>query len=287
MGGVTKTFLLGTGCMKGGTTWLFQYLKTSPQYVAGFRKEYHVFDALDVPAMAHRKDRAVHDAEAALTRARSGGSVNAQVMMLAAMQADPAFYYDYFAGLLMTRPTARVTADVTPSYGLLPAARLGEIRDEFAARGVRTVALFLMRDPVDRILSHLRMQVRETPERFHKPPHELLLRRHWHPQYELRTRYDRTIAVLDSVFERQDVIYGFYEDLFSEARIREICATLGVDFHPPRFDERHNASPPARTVPDETVRAVATHYREVYDAVAGRFPELDLPALWPSMRLLG
>ena len=281
-----KTFLLGTGCQKGGTTWLFQYLKQSPQYVAGFRKEYHVFDALDVPAMAYRREATLQQAEEALARGREGGPVNAQAMMLAAMQENPAYYYDYFAGLLMTRPAGRLTADVTPSYGMLPTTRLAEIRDQLAARGVRTVALFLMRDPVDRILSHIRMQVRETPERFAKPPHELLLGRHWHPQYELRTRYDRTIAALDEVFEPQDVIFGFYEDLFSETRIREVCATLGVDFHSPRFDERHNASPPAQSVPDETVRTVAGHYREVYEAVAGRFPDVDLPALWPSLRLL-
>jgi hypothetical protein len=283
---VTKTFLLGTGCQKGGTTWLFQYLKQSPEYVAGFRKEYHVFDALDVPDMAYRREQLIQQAEEALARGRDGGPINAQVMMLAAMQANPVFYYDYFAGLLMTRPRGRMTADVTPSYGMLPAARLAEIRDELAVRGVRTVALFLMRDPVDRILSQIRMQVRETPERFAKPPHELLLGRHWHPQYELRTRYDRTIAALDEVFERTDIIYGFFENLFSEARIREVCTTLGIDFHPPRFDERHNASPPAQAVPDETVRVVATHYREVYETVAARFPGVDLEAVWPSMRFL-
>ena len=45
---MTKTFLLGVGCQKGGTTWLYDYLATSPQFKHGHRKEYHVFDAIDL-----------------------------------------------------------------------------------------------------------------------------------------------------------------------------------------------------------------------------------------------
>jgi len=281
-----KTFLLGTGCQKGGTTWLFQYLKSSPQYVAGFRKEYHVFDALDVPGMAYRREELNEQAEASLERGREGGPVNAQVMMLAAMQANPAFYYDYFSGLLMTRPEGRVTADVTPAYGMLSAARLSEIRDEFAARGVRTVSLFLMRDPVDRVLSQLRMQVRRKPDRFERPLHEVLLARHDQGEYAARSRYDHTIEVLDEAFQPSEVYFGFFESLFHEDRVREICALLGIDFRTPSFDVRHNASPPAVDVPEAVLRQVAISYRPIYEAVAARFPDVDLEGLWPYTRLL-
>ncbi len=116
-------------------------------------------------------------------------------------------------------------------------------------------------------------------------PHELLLERHTHPQYKLRTSYDQTIAALDEAFDSSELYYGFYESLFAEERIREICELVGIDFHPAKFDERRNASPPAGA-PDEILRTVAEHYRPVYDAVAARFPDVDLEALWPSTRLL-
>ncbi len=280
-----KTFLLGTGCQKGGTTWLFHYLKESPQYVAGYRKEYHVLDALHVPAMEYRKKEVVAAAEASLTRARRGGPINAQPLHLASMYADPEIYFDYFTGLLNSRDDGRVTADVTPSYGMLPAEVLSGVKKSFADRGVRTVAVFLMRDPVDRILSHIRMQVRHNPQKFEKEPHELMLERHTHPQYRLRTSYDETIAALDRAFGDDERYYGFYESLFDVERIREICALLRIDFHPPKLDERKNASPPA-DAPESTQRVVAEHYRGVYEAVASRFPDVDLEALWPSTRLL-
>ena len=59
--GVTDagTFLLGVGCQKGGTAWMHRYLEASPQCDPGFRKEYHVWDALDLPvgAAGTRADR--------------------------------------------------------------------------------------------------------------------------------------------------------------------------------------------------------------------------------------
>jgi len=278
-----KTFLLGTGCQKGGTSWLFHYLKDSPQFVEGYRKEYHVLDALHVPAMEYRKKEVIEEAEAVLKRARRGGPINARKLHLASMYADPEIYFDYFTSLLTSRADARVTADVTPSYGMLPGDVLAQVKRSFADRGLRTVAVFLMRDPVDRILSHIRMKLRHNPDRFDKQAHELLLEWHTDPQYQLRTRYDETIAALDQVFADDERYYGFYETLFDVERIREICALLRIDFHPPKLDERRNASPPA-DAPESTQRVVAEHYRGVYQAVAARFPEVDLERLWPSTK---
>ena len=44
-----KTFLLGVGCQKGGTSWLHNYLSKHPNTNMGFTKEYHIFDALYMP----------------------------------------------------------------------------------------------------------------------------------------------------------------------------------------------------------------------------------------------
>jgi Sulfotransferase family len=282
---VAKTFLLGTGAQKSGTTWLYHYLKASPQFVSGYRKEYHVFDALDVEGQAHRRTRALDAARAAQERHGDGSPRTAQAMHLASMYADLDVYFDYFAGLLDSRTDARLTADVTPAYAMLSAERMTQIKQAFASRGVRTVSVFLMRDPVDRIVSHIRMQVREKPQRWNKPVHEVLLDRYAHRENVQRTSYHLTLAELDRAFDPSEVLIGFYEDLFSESRIREICDLVGVDFHPPMLDERQNASPPAQ-VPEELLRTVAGHYREVYEAVAARFPDLDLEALWPSTRYL-
>jgi hypothetical protein len=147
--------------------------------------------------------------------------------------------------------------------------------------------MLLMRDPVERVWSHVRMQAQRFPTMFDQPLPEVLLERHAEANYAMRTRYDHTIAALDEAFGSDEVYYGFYEDLFTEDRMREICAFLGIDFVAPEFEVRRNASErPVDTIPDDTVRVVAGHFAEVYDAVAARFPDKDLEALWPSARFV-
>ena len=41
-----KQFILGVGCQKGGTTWIYDQLSKLEQVDFGFKKEYHVFDTL-------------------------------------------------------------------------------------------------------------------------------------------------------------------------------------------------------------------------------------------------
>jgi hypothetical protein len=44
---MTKTFILGVGAQKGGTTWLHRQLNKNKNIDLGFRKEYHIFDAIE------------------------------------------------------------------------------------------------------------------------------------------------------------------------------------------------------------------------------------------------
>ncbi|MDQ4052778.1 MAG: sulfotransferase [Actinomycetota bacterium] len=278
------TFLLGAGCQKGGTTWLYRYLKASPQFAAGYRKEYHVFDTLDVPAQTYMRNRIFDLAEEAIANARRGDSVDAAVLHRMSMYADPRFYFDYFATLLHQKPAATLTADMTPENALLSPERLRSIRDGFAERGVRTASVFLMRDPVDRVWSQIRMQHHRTPERFSESAEESLLRLHAEESYDSRTRYDAIVQRLDSVFDADDVAYAFYEELFDPDQIRRICSILGIDYHEPDLGRRANASPePPAELPEETARHVAQHYGDVYRFVQDRF-DADLARIWPFSR---
>ena len=45
-------------------------------------------------------------------------------------------------------------------------------------------------------------------------------------------------------------------------------------------------SPRSAALPEETVRAVAEHFRPTYEFVSSRFPDRDLPKIWPSARFV-
>ena len=267
---MTGSFLLGVGCQKGGTAWLHRYLEASPQCDPGFRKEYHVWDALDLPAGRLARER-----------------IEKQGGRRAGFLTEPETYFDYFAGLL-ERPGTRLTADITPGYAALSAARLAMIRGGFEARGVRGVAAYLLRDPVERIWSAARMDMRRRGDEAPEDPETRVSHMYKHPMYADRTRYDLTMDALEAAFPRADVFYGFYERLFSPETLEPLCAFLGVDFHEPDVGRQVNVSPKSEgaTLAEDTRRTIARHFAPVYDAVQRRFPDLDLTTLWPSARLL-
>jgi hypothetical protein len=268
-GDPARTFLLGVGCQKGGTAWMHRYLESSPQCDPGFRKEYHVWDALDLPSGRLARERIVNQ-----------GGQRARFLH------DQDHYFDYFSGLLGPG-RARLSADITPAYAGLSADRLRFVRAGFETRGVRPVAVYLMRDPVERVWSAVRMDVQRRGAADADAVEARLRVVSDDDQYARRTRYDHTIGRLDETFGAGAVFYGFYERLFEVATLRDLCAFLGIDFHEPDFGRQVNVSPKDHgELADETVRALAMRFAPVYDAVAARFPDVDLPALWPSMDYL-
>ncbi len=286
-----RTFLLGVGAMKAGTTWLHDYLAASPQCQPGHRKEYHVFDSLDFPTEQGKEPwllhRVVDKARASLDDVADGRPTDPTFLHQAAMIADERLYFDYFTGLFSRDPATRLTLDITPGYALLSTDRLASIRAEFERRAVRPVAVFLLRDPVERIWSQVRMQKRRRPENNPGPAEELVAQRYAEPSYAERTRYEATVRHLDATFGDQ-AGYGFYEELFdpatTERALRAMCGLTRIDFREPDLDARFNVSPRSATLPEETVRAVAEHYRPTYEFVAERFADRDLARIWPSAR---
>jgi len=290
---VDRTFLLGVGAMKAGTTWLNDYLAASPQCQPGHRKEYHVFDSLDFPTEQGGQpwllQRVVDKARASLEEVAAGRPTDPTYLHQAAMIADEQLYFDYFTALFARDPATRLTLDITPGYALLSGARLASIRSEFERRGVRSVSVFLLRDPVERIWSQVRMQKRRRPAQNPGPAEELVAQRYAEASYAERTRYEATVGHLDAAFGDR-AGYAFYEELFdpttTERDLRSLCALTGIDYREPDLDARFNVSPRSAALPDETVRAVAEHFRSTYEFVASRFPDRDLPRIWPSARFV-
>jgi len=267
-GPASRTFLLGLGAQKAGTAWMHRYLESSPQCDPGFRKEYHVWDALDLPSGHVVRERIE----------KQGGE-------RARFLREPEHYVDYFTGLL--DGGARLTADITPAYADLSVERLTGIRAAFGSRGVRTVAVYLMRDPVERVWSAVRMDARRRGATHAGAAENRLRKVVAGDHYAQRTRYDAAIARIDQAFGRDLAFYGFYESLFDRRTLQDLCGFLDIDFHEPDLGRQVNVSPKEDgELSDATVRALVELFAPVYAAVAARFPDVDLPALWPSMRLL-
>ena len=50
-----NTFILGLGFQKCGTSWLYRYLQQCRKFDGGELKEYHVWDAIDIPLLSYNR----------------------------------------------------------------------------------------------------------------------------------------------------------------------------------------------------------------------------------------
>jgi len=278
---MTKTFILGMGAQKAGTSWLSNYLRARDDTDMGFAKEYHIFDAVSLPECVSylRRTRAK---VAELAGGDLAGMRGEDALLRLTFMAHPASYFAYFTDLL-ARPGIAVTGDITPSYSGLPREILTMIRDEFARRGVRVVPVFLMRDPVHRLNSMVRMKFRNSKLQPSMDDELAAMRRVCgSPKDAIRASYRTTLENIDAVFGARSHI-AFYEEFFSEESLRALCDALGVGYDgQARFDVRANASQTGNQLSDAVIREFAVHYRDQFDYCAQRFGAERMARNWTS-----
>lgn len=281
--------LFGIGATKAGTSWLHGYLSAHPDCALRSIKELHFFDTEHDPE-AHgwylrdldRKGRALAEGIAAEPEAPG----DERVFRLAELRHyrrvlkrhDEAAYLDFVEG---AREDERVAGDITPAYALLPAARLAHM----AALRADVRFVYLMRDPVDRLWSHVRMIARRRggDGDFTAAAQALLDRVLAGAEDHIVLRGDYR-SVLEKLAVAVDPARTFVctcEDLFEGDALARLCAFLGIEHIPGDRGRRVHAGTAAAMRPDQRARA-AEFLRPQYECVADRMGRL--PPAWDANR---
>lgn len=274
-----KTFILGLGAQKTGSSWLHRQLANYPHARVGLMKEYHVWDAIGVPSYRDFLGRDTFSRDPA------------QKTLRTRLQADPEAYFNHFAELL-ARDGVTLTCDLTPGYAALPAEVLARIRDGFGRRGIAVKAVFHMRDPFERCWSVVRMARRNAasegglknrakgfvPEALHLALNDRK------PRFQHATNYAATLQALSRAFASEDVYVGIYETMFTPKQLESLGAFLGVTFATGAEGQRANATRKSAEIPLWLRRRVVQHYAHVYDYCAQHYPETR--DLWPGFTIL-
>lgn len=285
--------LICAGATKAGTSWLYDHLSAHPECHLRSVKELHFFDPAEsgLGRMQARSNAAEigrltgllpgADAGRAAHLRRRIADMQAWNAVLAEGAGDLEGYRRYLAEGLGTR---RLVADVTPSYALLPVAGLQRLLQ--AGSDVRV--LYLMRDPVARLWSHVRM----LAQREAKPGQDLA------PL--AAARMDRAIAGDDLHFGgRGDyraclqrlraaipagrLMVMFTEEMMTSPGLARLWGFLGLGPGPVDFATRVHEGVRLPLSPAHRDGARAA-LREQYDYVAQAFP--TLPSAW-SANMIG
>lgn len=283
------TFMFGIGATKAGTSWLYRYLCAHPDCAMPATKELHYFDTTS----EHDLDGTIRDLERqerqiAWNAERKEGLEQALRFMkveglkrlrkmLKAPRTDDQAYREFM--LSHFEEGAKLTGDITPSYALLPAARLSDM----VGMAAETRFIYILRDPVDRLWSHVRMVARRQAEEG-QPLHpvatrilENVIHKKMRPAMLARSDYAGILEKLDQAIPRENLKIVFFEDMFREKTIRDICEFLNISYHPAELKKKVHAGQAVALDPELKVAARAL-LDDQYQAMERRFG--DLPNRW-------
>lgn len=161
------------GAQKAGTSWLHQQLNEHPKIWTTPFKELHYFNARHCPE--HRQWLPWHFREAIRAterrfRARSEELPDEMVRYLVEMTADPMFTQKWYRQAFAPAPRGMLPLDTTPEYSTLPEAGVDEVAEVLP----RAKFIYLIRDPVARAVSQLRMNLARK-KALPKTPNDYLL----------------------------------------------------------------------------------------------------------------
>lgn len=282
-----QTFLLGIGCQKAGTTWLWSYLDGVEGTALAWPKELHVLDAMLRPDLnaefwlkAKVQELSQPPPKKFALRKPAPQPRMVEPAQRIAMIANPQLYVDFFRGI---DPAAGIVGEITPSYATLGADHFAFIRDLLEPHfDLRIVVL--LRDPVARAFSaakHLqRLYAEDFPVAMGMDANayfDSILA----SSYILeRQDYERVLTTLDTAFGPGQVHVEFYERLFTRQAVRAITDFLGLAPKDADFDRRRNVGMKAATLDPQLARRAREAYAATYEYCEARFGKALIEELW-------
>ena len=285
------TLLYGIGAQKAGTTWTHALLSQSPEVHLPPAKELHYFDietglnpvSYDVRLKTLEKIRATLERDRPHPRPETLARLRWITALLSIHGGDArGRHAPYLSYLSQGAAGARVIADFTPAYAILPPETLAEM----AGLVPRTRFLFILRDPVARMWSQIRMTAEAELGRdatqaalaaAARARAELLIETGRLPHVE-RANYARTFRALDAAVPRAHVLCLFFERLFLPETAARLAEFLGLSALPPGPAREVNKGLPL-PLPADLEAAFRTAYAPQYDAVRARFGA-EVPEAW-------
>lgn len=281
------TLLFCLGATKAGTSWLHAQLRRHPDCAFSSLKELHYFDSLEPNRLPQQKAAM----ELAIERLalRMVGADLPKRRDLAQRVEDRAAWRDvlavgradhpaYLAYLQRDAAGARVVGDITPAYGLLPQARLAEM----AALSQEVHFAYLLRDPVARLWSHVRMNTQRQqngaafdPSKAHTFLDAVL--QGGHDDIARRGDYRTILEKLDRVAAPSRRTVLFFEEMVQPGGLTPLCTALSIRAPRDAPGGPVHTGPKAALDPD-AARAARAWLEPQYSYVHQRFGRL--PQSW-------
>jgi hypothetical protein len=265
------------GAQKAGTSWLYRNLKAHPDIWLPPIKEIHYFDIqVTTPFILQLRgpDQKLFPWARILYWQIVEACLSADFRALAwnlpffLRSRNDAWYESLF-----TPQPGQIAGEVTPAYAVLDKEMVTHIHELMP----RAKIIFLLRNPIKRCWSQLGMRFRK---RGYKDLHTVsddTIKAAIVSGNDLRSDYLRTLDIWESVYPKDQMIIGFFDDLVQNPRtfLRTIYDKLEVrssdEFIPDAASKKSNAGN-SREIPETIARYLA---EQNYDLIARLHERFD------------
>lgn len=274
-----KTFLLGVGAMKSGTTWVFDYLSNYQCVSCSPLKEVHYFDALCRPDLFGKRDDIIlREVAGRLKGYNKCEQLKKDEKLLSYLDRlkmcwSKEAYFEHFKRI---SNGANFFCEVTPAYSLIKKDGFRLVKEMAEREGVSLKVFLLLRDPVERHWSHLRFSERkgkfDAKEYFFESLNDA--------SYVERGRYENIVPDLLEVFGSNNVYIDFYEEFFREKNIKEMIDFFGIkeEFVAPEVSNKVGKTHSEKGLEEKARVAARDAYIETYNFCENYFGRL--PHKW-------
>jgi hypothetical protein len=231
------------GATKAGTSWLYRYLHDQLDCAKPAVKEAHYWDTFDADRLEEQFVffRAclleMRDAKTDAADAGCGGqvenldrSINEMKALVATFEGDRSDDSAYLNWRLDGRTEGQVVGDITPNY----ATHSDDIIARMCGAAPASKFIFLIRDALYRLSSHIRMQARcqrQAHEVYEKKSINILCRMQNHGQETHileRGDYPKITRKLRRLIPEGRFLIQFAEDLLTPQGLKRVCDFLGI-----------------------------------------------------------
>ena len=256
-----QSLIFCVGATRAGTSWLHKYLRGHPDCYFRAQKELHYFDGLYASGQRQRL-------VGKLDRLKAGVRTDHIELVIADLEQwlarDPESDADYLDYLGYGRAEARLVGDFTPAYGLLGEDALAHM----AGLCDDVKFIYLMREPVDRLWSNIKMSAEpdEAMGEYLNDEDGPIAR---------RSDYKSTLKKLRNVVPEGQLHVEYFERLFTAKAMARMCEFLGIPALEADCDTKLHQSRPIKLEPiiRELLQARLKPQYEYVEAAMGGLPQ--------------
>lgn len=268
--------LLCIGAQKAATSWLYEVLKKDPRVVLPPVKELHFFSQLHERSASHygpeHRENQVANIHRWFDNHPERRTERAEQHLVrvdrAAERAVDDFWY---ASFFERAGEQKRCVDICPGYFNMPEAGVAHAVTLLPATAQY---LMLVRDPVDRAFSHIRMHI--SRGMLPRDMTALVTGEQTLYPFLFYTDYQTAITRWEAFARAERLHYVLYDNILADPEkvIKRICGIMGLDPGPanPKTFERVFEGE-AITIPPALRTRLLEELQPQYDFLATRFPE--------------